>query len=217
MTCSRAPSGSTTGRCSSPTCCRTARSATTTCAAPRACAPSTPGCARRSPRTARGTNSRATCCSRPATAWRSREIGYYVTSSARSGNVEESELPDSRGAGLSRHAHRLRALPQSSAREIHAGRLLPLRRVLLARLAQARRTRERRDRRWCSTSREEDESAAAARRDASRSSSEAHALAQGFGEEPGAEEAQKQVAERKRQLDEAAEAARRDARPRCPA
>ena len=41
------------------------------------------------------------------------------------------------GAGVPRHAHRLRPVPQPSAGDVHAGRLLPLRRLLLARQAGA--------------------------------------------------------------------------------
>ena len=54
-------SSSITGRCSWATCCRTARSATTTSAAPRASARSTTGCASRWPPTGPGTSWPATC------------------------------------------------------------------------------------------------------------------------------------------------------------
>jgi hypothetical protein len=67
MRCSTGRSLPTTGRSNSPTCSRTARSATTTSAARRTCAPSTAGCTGRSPPTARGTSSSARCSPPAAT------------------------------------------------------------------------------------------------------------------------------------------------------
>ena len=137
--CSTGPSSSITGRCTSATCSRTARSATTTSAGPRASARSTPGSASRWPPTGRGT-ARPRRADRDRLDGRQPAVGYFVVTVGEHREPEKSEVA-ARSPRRSSAPASAAPVPQPPARKVHAGRLLPLRR-LLHRVRWTARTRK---------------------------------------------------------------------------
>ena len=129
------------------------------------------------------------------------EIGYYITVVGEKQHVEESELPDSVAQsflgsriGCARcHNHPLEKYTQDDFYHFAA---------FFAKVSLKRTEPAKGATTMGTTSREEDE--AQQRLDEAREKfSEALALAQSYGEEPGGEEAKKTLADRQRQLDEA--------------